>query len=282
MENKNSTVTTSTVKRLKHYFDILTTEFGKHFDFNKTSPKYNQYSGEYTKGVESDYIRIYRMGLINKKQFSFGFSITNPEDSDKSLIQVNYKIGEEVSSGKIYKFENFKEKMKEFVNLIAILKGINNKNSEAIKQSIHTIFEFDSQKSTDLEILKECKSKILENSKELENSLKKSVKSYNSIKEKLVNSNKEIENFKNTRVKELGIDKLELELKKLREILSKELKEQNLKYKTQTLLLEERNLSYKVREIEQKKNHSIKSILNLYPSHIKKMYEKEVETNKKR
>jgi len=261
----------SVVKRLKYYFDILGKEFGSHIDLNKTSPK--TYRGETSKGVESDYIRIYKMGVIDKKSFNFAFAITNPEDSEKSLIQVTYKIGEDILASKIYKLEAFKEKMKEFVNLIAILKSINNKNSESIKESIHVIFEFDSKKLTDSDILNECKEKIAEASKEIDASLKKTEKSHNSVKNKRKKLNLEIDSLKNKRIKELGIDELRKKLKILEAILIDGLKEKNKE--DNELRQKEITLNYALSNIRMQKWALVQNLLIKYPSNIRKMYEKE-------
>lgn len=264
----------SSVKKLKHYLDILTVEFGTHTDLNKSSSKYNRCNGNYSKGVESDYIRIYKMNKINNLDFNFALSFTNPEDSTKSLIQMTYKLGDTVFNGKIYKFEDFKDKLKEFINAISILKSLKSKSSEAVKTTIYTIFDFENQTSTENMMIEECQNKIDDELKELTEK-ESFLQSINKKRfSKYQNSSKEIDEFYKRSVKELGIDVLKEQLKELNDILNNLMTEKRNKLQLNLLKRSFEDSSLELRQISYQMDFKIENVLRGYPTSIKKHFEK--------
>jgi hypothetical protein len=158
---------------LKEHFEILKSIIGKKpVELNKSSPKthYHCYETIESKGVHSDFIRIYQ---ISKTQ-SFAFAFNGLEGKDGTITAL-WKIEgnsntSDVYKEKIFKFEEFKSKLKMFNQTLSILKKSKALNIESQKETFNTVFDIaNSMKDKEI-LLKECLTEI---KNEIKSKLKK-------------------------------------------------------------------------------------------------------------
>jgi hypothetical protein len=276
----------SAIQKLKFYFDKLNEEFGEPLNLNKSDSKFNYYNSKRSKGVESDFIRIYKLGLIIGKkvsenvQYSFAFSFVNPEDSEKSLITITLKEGEEIKTGSTYNSEQMKERLKELIKTINVLNENDIKNVSNLKKSIFDIFEFNKQNINDQKIIKEAKKQIEIKTKESiieETQLKEK---YNLYHSEMLKSQEKYNNFRRNKIKELGIDELEKKLKLLNEKLKEDSKIERKFLKLDEIEKNTNDTKSKLNKTVEKNKKTVQSVLEKYPSHIKKQVISELDKEK--
>jgi hypothetical protein len=273
----------TSIKKLKDHFEKLKGFFGKPIDLNKSSPKNDSYHEYQSKGVESDFVRIFK---INKERFiesSFAFSFTNPEDSEKTLIAMSLKIKntmnnqEELLNGSLYNVIQMKDKIREFVKVLELLKKINNYNPESVQEAVKTIFEFEKQNTQTEEMIKKAKKEILQYVKTLDNELIETVESYD---KKLDEYNKKKKSFEKLREKidnKLGISKLKERLKELETQMKEELRDEETSFNI--IKKQELELSKKKVDLINSKRKKIDVMISKYPLSIQKSLKRESEKN---
>lgn len=115
-------------------------------ELNKTEPKYNYNSFDssvYTKGVESDFIRIYQDTKSEKLSFAFAFNNFNP-DISKTEITVSIKNDKKFEAVHM-NFDSFKEKLKGYLSILEVLNKTNSLNFESCVQALKSVFVFSNE-----------------------------------------------------------------------------------------------------------------------------------------
>lgn len=130
--------------RLKDTFkkvDNIVSNLTKIHSLSKSKPKYKSY-GEYTKGVESDFIKIYE--VTNDKSFAFTFNgITS--DTSKTLITTSIKIGDNIIST-VDSFDQFKNKLKSLLSVLEVLNSMVYIDEKSLLDAIDKNFEISTTK----------------------------------------------------------------------------------------------------------------------------------------
>lgn len=271
MANKNSAIL-----KLKHYFDLMSKDFGKPVELNKSSPKDKYYyswndESSRTKGVESDFIRIYTFGAIKNKVMSFAFAFTTPEDFNKTLITVTFKIGDEITQGSTYNFEKFKEKVKEFTKVISILRDLGNLNVHGVETSLKKIFEFDKQKTSNEALIADYEKKLKKLNTDIEEKLLLLRDEHGKKKASLTRKKNTLAKYRDSRNKELGIDVLEAQLAELKATLKYDVSKKKASLKINAVEKEERELNIEVQELSRQATSNVTNLIKGYPTHIQKI-----------
>ena len=139
------------MKKLQDHFTRLN-EFllpiASKLELNKTEPKYNRNnfdSSVYTKGVESDFIRIYQDTKTDKLSFAFAFNNFNP-DISKTEITVSIKNDKKFEAVHM-NFDAFKDKLKGYLSILEVLNKTNSLNFESCVQALKSVFVFSQEYS---------------------------------------------------------------------------------------------------------------------------------------
>jgi len=220
-------------------FNIITDELFKIVELQKTEPKYNPTTYEYSKGIKNDFLRIY-VSKENQKH-SFGFSIDNIKNElDKVLLSVSLKKGDDLQSV-VVNYETFKNKFKELIKTLSVLKDVNSLNEKSIFISIDKIFNvFNKQKD---EVISET---IV---KKAHDEIVKLQKVGTSLKRKKTTVSNNLD---------LDLAVINSEVKKLKsELKFSDLEDEYKKIKTQYDIARKK-INSKIDEIEKNKNFSVK------------------------
>lgn len=140
---------------------------------NKSQPKYNpraSYYGEnsYSKGVESDFIRIYE----TSEDKSFAFAFNNIElGVDKTLIIVSTKEGKDIES-RVFSYNDVKAKIAEATRTVALLKDLGTLSEESLYLSLDKVFKI-SDNSDDESTVKGIVSQIKKENRKTAKDLEK-------------------------------------------------------------------------------------------------------------
>jgi len=152
--------------RLKSHFKTFEINIGNiasEFNLSKSAPKYNPYGGESgyggsSKGVKSDFIKIYK---INEKD-SFAFSFNGiTSDTTKTLITVSIKHNEDLVSV-VTSFEGFKAKIKSLNSVLEVLSSMEKLSGKSLLSTIDNTFGINTPESSIEEVSKQIKQKITE------------------------------------------------------------------------------------------------------------------------
>ena len=255
---------------LKDHFEILKSIIGKNpVELNKSSPKthYHCYETIESKGVHSDFIRIYQ---ISKTQ-SFAFAFNGLEGKEGTITAL-WKIEgnsntSDVYKEKIFKFEEFKSKLKMFNQTLSILKKSKALNIETQKETFSTVFDIaNSMKDKEI-LLKECLTEIKIDVKPLKNK-------YNTNKRKLEAKSLEhiqIANEKDSKLKKLNIEyniyALEEELKSLKNKIKDKLKKDT--EKLQKVSSEKSRLETNLYSVKRELNYEVEELVKKYPHNFR-------------
>lgn len=125
-------------KFAQQFTEIQTLTNTKVVALNKADPKYIRFNAfldsSYTKGVESDHIKIFK---INESQsFAFAFYYIN---IDSPYLMINFKEEEDIVSAK-YSVETAKTKVNEFIKILKVLSKSKQINADNIQNSFKVIF----------------------------------------------------------------------------------------------------------------------------------------------
>jgi len=253
---------------LKDSFDTLNTLICKPIDLNKSSPK-GYYSYE-SKGVESDFVRIYKLDDLN----SFGF-IFNGLDGKSGTILVNWKYSDKYLQ-RIFNFEDFKIRLKSFNKTLKILKSsklIN--NTSTIKETFISMFDIQEGVRELNKVVDEVLIEINTELKDIRDKLSSSKLTLSEQKEDLSIVKEEYQIIKKHNETLLGIDKLEEELKEKKLILEDRLKP---KFDELTALNKIITLSpYRIHKLESEFNSLSNDIIKKYPRHIRKAIQRKLK-----
>lgn len=150
--------------QLQYQFDIIT--------LNKTKAKYNPIDYQYSKGVDSDFIIIFRFKALHKLKenlsFAFSFDYKNREEN-KEIMQVTIKYGQE--NNKIYPsseldFTTFKDELKKFNKELKDMEKININVIDKVKEIFH--IEPQKKQKEIQDFLNNLQNKLKEKKKELQ------------------------------------------------------------------------------------------------------------------
>jgi len=200
---------------------ILKESFYKN-ELVKKAPKYKYGTCDFTKGVESDFIRFYTERA--NKAFSIGFSFNNyNQDVKKTEVSISIKKNKNFESVHIG-LEEFKEKMNALNKILSVLEKTKALSPEAIVNTIKSVFAFSKEyekpnlKSvlsnlektlkSDLEALEIEESQIKLNIDELKKSNIEIEKKVSEYKKKLLKSPKRVKLGKEIVISEDIIKKL--------------------------------------------------------------------------
>jgi len=200
------------MKYLKDLFNDLNSIIGEPVDLNKSSPKEyrNGWENIRTKGVKSDFIRIYKSS--DNKSFAFAFNNLDNKNGTITVLTKETISNNSYFLDRTFIFEDFKNRLKSFIKTMKILEKSKVLNADTKKETIYSIF--------DLDISKDEIDKLTNISfDELKLELKIIRSKVKLSKKKLINVTKEVEkaekdfNLEKTKLrKELGIEELKLEL----------------------------------------------------------------------
>jgi len=153
---KNSTP----MKKLSNLFTVLNTVLIDTNVCRKTELTKHNYSykiGYEKKGVDSDFIRIYKFNTDLDLSFAFAFNYENGLDE----INVTIKETDEIIS-MMFNFESFKPKFKQFIQSLNTLKYINLLLKENIISLVKKTFVFKEPLKSEVEIIEELNTKFNE------------------------------------------------------------------------------------------------------------------------
>jgi hypothetical protein len=269
----------SIVKKFSQHFKTLTA-FSKEIGIevktlNKASSKYLSHRARYynyeknespyTKGVDSDHIKIYP--IDKEKSFAFAFHYSEVE---KPLIVVTIRTGQKEDyqfEAAQYSEESFKDKMNQFLKVLQVLKDSSTLSKATLESSIRANFikgqeinytlekDLVKQKINQEILLLKAKNK---RNLDLKTELKEEIKSKKELLDKKVK-----EARKDFKIKELQeqLDKAWSEVKKISDKLENQLQ---IDADSRSLYQVERDLSdYKsqlVKIVEKHSNHLPKNI----------------------
>lgn len=188
----------------------------------KKTPKYKDGTCDFTKGVESDFIRFYTERV--NKSFSIGFAFNNyAPDISKTEVSISIKKNKSFESVHIG-LEEFKEKMNALNKILPVLEKTKVLSPEAIVNTVKSVFAFSKEyekpnlKSivthlektlkSELESLEIEESKIKSNIEELKKSNIEIEKKVTEYKKKLLKSPKRVKLGKEIVASEDKIKKL--------------------------------------------------------------------------
>jgi hypothetical protein len=166
----------------------------------RKSSRYN-HDGDYlTKGVDSDFVKIFQIGVGLNFAFSFFFNKV-----DEPYIVASFKQNSKITSSANYKEESFKKNLNQFVKLLKILKTADSLTSKSVISTFISTFldgyEFNEREAISSVIaavtpeIKKLKLKYDSKIKEKENTSK-------TVSSKKLKIKKAVDNVK----KELNID----------------------------------------------------------------------------
>jgi len=186
--------------RLKDHFkrfDKNVASITSYFDLSKSKPKYNPYpdfdnvssshtyseKDYYSKGVKSDFIKIYK---LNGTKDSFAFAFDNIDsDISKNLIAVTIKLTDKDIISVVCSFKEFKTKIKSLNGFLEVLNSMKQLNTTSLLATLDKTFGIKSPEQTADDISLEVKERV---SKEV-TALKKEV----TVKKRsLTSSNKKL------------------------------------------------------------------------------------------
>jgi len=270
---------------LKDYFKELEELLGRPVELSKTNPKYDPYGGEqglgqYTKGVGSDFIRIYKIkkspSVFSKNSFAFAFNGLEGKTGTITITLKEIKNEKEKYHTKILKFEEFKEKLKYFIKTIKILKNSQENKlfitEDNIKKTINEIFDIRNSEKEIKEMIKEEEKRFKEELKRTKGRLMRTKNKFNSKTKNLEELENKLEKEVEELKEELGIKRLEEELKKKREKLNKAVKKQ--KEEITKLEREVGRMRYDLMRVEREYKEEINNYLKSKPPVVKKELEK--------
>lgn len=183
------------MKQFQDHFNRLNTYLGaiaNKVELSKTAPKYNRYnsdfSSSYTKGVESDFIRVYQDTKSDKLSFAFAFNNFTP-DINKTEISISIKKDKTFECVHM-NIATFKEKMNGYLAILGVLEKSNSLNFESAVQSLKSIFVI-SNEYVDPDY-KGMVSNVLKNAAKLNEEVEEHQKALKTVTAQLIQESKEI------------------------------------------------------------------------------------------
>lgn len=216
------------MKKLSPIMDEIKSQLQSQFDIitlNKTRAKYNPINYQYSKGVDSNFIIIFRFKALHKLKenlsFAFSFDYKNREEN-KEIIQVSIKYGQEnnnIYSSSEMDFTTFKDVLKKFNKELNNMEKIHMNVIDKVKEVFH--IEPHTKQKEIQDFLNNLQNELKEKKKELqlenlEKELQESQKEYVncfSIVEKEIQESEEQKNIIRLE-KELMIAQKNLEILK--------------------------------------------------------------------
>ena len=259
---------TTPMKILKDTFEDLHQIIGAPVELNKSAPKTHygrNWETTTTKGVESDFIRIYKTNSDNK---SFSFSFDNL-DGKKGTITVVFKEvlkDTDKFTSNTFNFDNFKTRLKTFIQTLKILQNTKSLNTESMKETVFAVFDLKSGIKARNEILKEAVVSIKEEVKPFRKKMLSANRKYIKTVEDVDILQRTFQNERKIISKELGITELELELAKKKKILDTKTKKIHLE-----LIKKHREVStltYNLRNTQNIYKQKIETLSTKYPKNI--------------
>ena len=157
-------------KNFKHFQKLTGL---KPINLNKVSSKYvwhYTYSKSYeTKGVDSDFIRIYKIDQNNSVAFAFNY-----KNLDEPHVIVSIKTGDNIDYSK-HSENGFKAKFSTMMSVLKVLNKTNGINTKSLKESVNSVFINNSDINVDKEyddLLKEAKKEVSKKKRKYEKNLK--------------------------------------------------------------------------------------------------------------
>lgn len=232
---KNVTPMTKLKDRFKVLEEILKSQnlFDNEVLLQEKISYFDDYKGEYHKGVDADFMKIWKLkNNIDKLKYSLAFSFYGIKEEEKDvLIYVSYKIvnenNQETYKKKILSFNDFKNSL---ISLSKNLKFIIEEvctdsflKPSTLVKAMETNFNFNEGKEEVLDLKQKMK-------KPLEQNLASNVENFNKTKEENLvkievfdEINTKVNNKTKTLRKKYNIDELEEQLKKAKEVMKKDL-----------------------------------------------------------
>jgi hypothetical protein len=258
---------------LKDLFKSLNSILGiQPIELNKSSAKtyYLGFEPIHSKGVANDFIRIYKTGLTNS--FSFAF---NGLDKDKGTITVTWMTKDTHSKkntykSRIYKFPDFKNQLKIFVQTLLILKNSNALTFESRKETFMSVFDIKNALSDNKQLFEDAISTISSESEDLKEIYNSSLKKFNKSSKKIDHIDKLLKLKYDELFDDLGLEKLYAEIKEKEEILSNEISKVKKKHSYKKIKDSHWKLKHSLSDSKFYFNEKIKKEAEKYPVIIQK------------
>lgn len=258
--------------------DFIDTKAMNKLELNKSRPHHNPY-GESSRGVSSDFIRIYqdKTNVVGKKKAnddfysdrneynSFAF-VFNYMEVDEPYIVITVKIdGKDYTSSHAYSVEQMKERMSSFNKY---LKTITIRNPARLIKLVQDLFISDNAVDDD-KLLEDSVSSINETLSTLNKDIETQQRTYNSVKVMYVNSSEKYEEALQTSEEYENVEKLKKQLREAEEKLSKKNRQLKVDYrikeKKSTLKYESSLLS----KLKNEKERTLSKLIKQYPYHLR-------------
>jgi hypothetical protein len=248
----------------------------KPFELNKSEPKYVPYFVNLpddrcqTKGVSSDFIRVYN--LNQKKSFAFAF---NNLDGKNGTITVTFKettskTKSDLFIDRTFDFETFKTNFKVLIQTLKILNKNNILNINTIEDSIFETFNLKNSKEEKELLVQDTLKELKKELKPYRTKVLTTIRKNKKCNDELMILKNDLTKQKNQLSKELGIDELEKLLKEKKEILNKKISSLTKKVSNK----ESKKSAFRYSELKTKNNYDSKlnSLIKKYPKHLQKEF----------
>lgn len=258
--------------------DFIDTKAMNKLELNKSRPHYNPY-GESSKGVSSDFIRIYqdKTNVVDKKKSddyfgcerneynSFAF-VFNYIEVEEPYITVTLKIdGNNYISSHAYSVEQMKKSMSSFNKH---LKTVDIKHPSKVFKLIQDFFIGDNAVD-DEEVVGEAVSSLNDVLSDLNKDIEKQLRTYNSVKVMYVNSSEKYEEALQISEEYENVEKLKKQLREAEEKLSKKNRQLKIDYKIKTKKSTLKYESSLLSNLKNEKERKLSKLIKQYPYHLR-------------